>query len=97
MSRITDAGPPVLRSLVEQVQAMQRRGVPREQIRRALGLSEALAQDFGLGRAAPIPDPYGSDPRARTVVEPAKPSRATWRRRRGRRRGRSGHAPGERR
>ncbi len=56
---------PVLVHLVQQMHAMQRRGVPRQQICRALGLNASLAQAFGLGRAEPTPDPFGSDPRRR--------------------------------
>jgi len=77
------AGKPV-RAVLEEVSAhlhaMQRRGVPRDQIRRALGLSDAVAQAFGLGRPAPTPDPYGSDPRRRASAARRRrtPRRRRW-------------------
>ncbi|GAB5467249.1 MAG: hypothetical protein Kilf2KO_02790 [Rhodospirillales bacterium] len=61
-----DVGPPpVLKRLVEQLHALQARGVPRTQIRIALGLNEACAEAYGLGPAQPTPDPFAVDPRRR--------------------------------
>lgn len=78
------AAPALPHRLSEQLMAMQARGVPRAQICRALGLSETLAEAYGLGRAAPTPDPFGNDPRSASCKRRTPSSRT---RARGRRQG----------